>query len=276
MFFRLFFLFAFFLIRLEAAEKPLVLVSIAPQKFVVEQIAAETVSVRAIVPPGVSSHSYEPGPKEMMSLNEGKIWFRLGDSFEARLIKILHHQTYIVDQREGLPLIEEGGSCCGHAHEGADPHIWLSPKMLKLQAIQIAHTLSQKYPQYHDLYTRNLATFIDKVEKIDEVIRADLLSCAGKFILVAHPSYGYFCRDYGLNQFSIEMAGKEPTPKYTTDLFLKAQTLQIKTIFIQREYSTRGAERLAQELKAQLIYLDPYAENVLENLYAIAQAFKQA
>lgn len=35
----------------------------------------------------------------------------------------------------------------------------------------------------------------------------------GSAIFVSHPGYGYFCRDYGIEQISLEHEGKDPTSK---------------------------------------------------------------
>jgi zinc transport system substrate-binding protein len=34
-------------------------------------------------------------------------------------------------------------------------------------------------------------------------------SCKGKSFLIFHPALGYFARDYGLSQITIEVEGKE-------------------------------------------------------------------
>lgn len=251
-----------------------VLVSIAPQKFIVERIGGETVSVETIVPQGASPHSYEPTLRQVISARQGKAWFRMGESFEIRLVNALKNTLVIVDQREGADLISASCSC--HSSDDAhDPHIWLSPRLLQIQATQIAHTLSQLNPESASIYAQNLEGLIFELETLDQEIRQTLAKNSNRIVLVSHPAFGYFCRDYGFTQLSIEMEGKEPAPKYLTDLLLKARGLNIRYVFLQRQYNTKGGERLAKELKAKIVYLDPYAEKVLENLKIIAEAFSK-
>ncbi len=244
-----------------------VLVSIAPQKFLVKEIGGDLVSVDVIVPAGASSHSYEPNARQMTSLSKGAIWFRLGETFEDKLVKIFSKMV-IVDQREGIELL--GCSC----HGGADPHTWLSPRLLKTQARQIAHVLSEYDPDHAHYYQNNLTRLENELENLDAEVDA-ILANAPRTILVSHPAYGYLCRDYGLTQLPIEMEGKEPTPRYLSTLILEARTLNIDKVFLQEQHSVRGGKRIAQELGAKYIFLDPYAENVIANLKHIAEAFAQ-
>lgn len=251
--------------------KTQVLVSIHPQKFLVDRIGGETVAVEVIVPPGANSHSYEPTPRQMLAVQKGEIWFRVGESFETRMVPLLH-QTLIVDQREGLDLLKEGCGCC-HAHEAHDPHIWLSPRLLKQQSRQIAHILSEQDPEHKCLYTKNLNDLEEELNRLDQECLLLLKDSPQRYILLSHPAFGYFCRDYELHQLSIEMEGREPTPRALTELISNARAHQIKIVFLQKQHNPKGGQRVAKELGAKTVYLDPYVENVIDNLRTIAKLF---
>lgn len=246
-----------------------VLVSITPQKFLVERIGGDRVLVEVIVPPGASSHSYEPSPRQVVSMKKGRIWFRLGESFEERLLPVLSG-TKIVDQRQGIDLL---GSCC-YCTCGADPHIWLSPRLLKIQAKQIAQTLEEYDPSYSSFFRNNLNGLEEELDALDKEVERRL-STAPKTILVSHPAFGYLCRDYGMTQLSVEMEGREPTPRYLNELIQKARELNIQTVFLQEQHFAKGGKRVAQELNAATVFVDPYKENVIENLKEISKAFCQ-
>jgi zinc transport system substrate-binding protein len=248
-----------------------VLVSITPQKFLVERVGGEHVTVDVIVPPGVNSHTYEPTPRQMISAQKGEIWFRLGESFEARMVPLLQ-KTRLVDQREGIDLIETGCGCC-NARDAHDPHIWLSPRLLKKQAGQIAQILSEHDPDHRQFFASNLKILEEELDQLDKECSSLFTRSSQRYILLSHPAFGYFCRDYGLNQLSIEMEGREPTPKTLTELILKAREHTIKTVFLQKQHNPKGGKRVAKELGAETKYIDPYVENVIENLHTIAKLF---
>lgn len=107
-------------------------------------------------------------------------------------------------------------------------------------------------------------------------MQRSLDSSLQRLILVSHPAFGYLCRDYGLIQLSIEMEGREPTPRYLTELLMKARSSGIKTVFLQRQHNPKGGKKIAKGIGASTQYIDPYAENVVENIRTIANLFNKA
>ena len=80
----------FFLLPACLAADPLtVYVSIAPQRYFVQQIGMDRVNVQVLVEPGADPHTYEPRPRQMMALSKAAIYFAAGIEFEqVRLKKI--------------------------------------------------------------------------------------------------------------------------------------------------------------------------------------------
>lgn len=256
-------------------EIPHVLVSVGPHQFFVEKIAGPTVVVDLLVPAGASAHTYEPKPKQMLSASHANIWFRIGEGFENRAVNVF--QSYnptmaIIDLRQGIDLIH---SHCCHKHHGEDLHFWLSARLAKTQASTIAKALITAYPEHQELYTKNLALFHNELDKLDQDITNILKPLKNRYILVSHPAYAYFCRDYDLKQLSIEFEGKDPTPQALTKTLTTARDLGIKAVFIQMQYNNKGAKLIAQEIGARVVILNPYSENYLDSMLEIAHAFAQ-
>lgn len=290
-YFRLFFAFLFLfsikgqsIFSDEPTEvKPFVLVSVAPHKFFVEKIAADTVKVGLMVPAGASSHTFEPSPRQMIEAGQADIWFQIGESFEPKAtaaLKAHHPNMQFVDLRKGLDLIYDtdcaGGHChCAqHAAEGcADPHFWLSSRQAKIQAKTMAEALSLRYPQHAKLYAEKLEAFSKELDALDHEITAILAPLKNRTIMISHPAYAYFCRDYQLKQLSIEFEGKDPSPQQLTRILTAARQENIKTIFIQMQYNNKGARLIAGEIGAKVVTLDPYAENYFATMLDIAKHF---
>lgn len=264
--------FIFFLLSTTLWADPLkVLVSVAPSKFLVEEIGKDKVSCEKFVPAGASPHSYEPTPKQLLEATKAHIWFQIGEGFEARSQSLAGSNMEIVNLREGLDLIS---SCCC-CHDAYDPHIWLSVRLLKIQAKNITDSLSRHLPEEAPFFNANLALLNKKLDRADQEIKTLFEKSEKKSILVSHAAFGYFCRDYGIKQLSIEHEGKEPSPKQMTQLLLLAKQEKIACIFLEPQHSAKGGLRMAHELKIKTEWLDPYQENVLENLLTIAKAFSK-
>lgn len=255
-----------------------VLVSVAPYKAFVENIAGNTVQVGVMVPAGASIHTYEPTPREMLAASKADLWFMTGEAFEAKAARAFKNHNpamEFIDLKQGVDLISndphyDAQHCCKHC---LDLHIWLSPKQAKIQAKAIAQTLIKRYPESRKQYEENLQKFLDQLDALDRSIEATLKPLKNRTILVSHPAYAYFCRDYNLKQLSIEYEGKDPTPHQLTQVMEQARRLQIKTIFIQPQYNNKGARLIADHIGAKVVSLNPYAENYFASMEQIAHAF---
>lgn len=256
-----------------------VLVSVVPHKFFVEKIAGDTVSVGLIVPAGASPHTFEPTPKQIIAASKADIWFCIGEGFEKRAIAAL--KSYrpmldIVDLREGLSMIatDPQSGCCCHANS-QDLHIWLSPRLAQIQVAKIAEALTRRYPENRQKYEEKLQLFLVELDALDKEITKILSSKQSRTILVSHPAYAYFCRDYHLSQMSVEFEGKDPTPQQLNRILIYARQAHINKVYVQAQYSSKGARLIAQEIGAEVIMLDPYSENYLDSMLEIARQFNQ-
>jgi zinc transport system substrate-binding protein len=267
-----------FFLHAEAITQAATLVSVAPHKFFVEKIAKGTVHVLLMVPAGASAHTYEPTPRQMVTASKADIWFRIGESFENRAIQALksHHPNLeIVDLRDGLDLIhaDQTQGHCKCCPGSVDLHFWLSARQAQIQCQKIADALIKAYPEHAELYRKNLQDFQQELQNLDREIQTILAPLKNRNILVSHPAYAYYCRDYALKQHAIEVEGKDPTPQQMTKLLNLARELQQHTIFIQMQYNNKAAKLVADALGARLIVLDPYSENYFTSMLEIAHAF---
>lgn len=257
--------------------KPSVLVSIAPYKLFVEKIAGDTVTPILMVPAGASAHTYEPTPKQMIASSQADLWFTIGESFETRAIQALQSHNpklQTIDLRQGVSMITAdpaSGLCCCHAN-CQDLHIWLSARQAKIQVATIADGLSKRYPENAALYKKNLEILLKDLDALDTDVTAILKPLTSRIILVSHPAYAYFCRDYDLKQLSIEFEGKDPTPLQLTKVLNDARAAHINKVLVQPQYSSKGARLFAKELNANIVVLDPYSEDYFNSMRQIARA----
>ncbi len=264
------------------AQDARALVSIAPYLEIVEKLAGKEIQVEIILPQGADAHNYDPTPKQIQRYAESQVWFMLGECFEKRMQTALQSQNpnlVVCDLRTDIPLIKEE-----HPQHigGYDPHIWMSPKLMILQAKTIAKILEQVFPttEMKEKIQNNLAELIDELEALDNEIQQQFATLhkthSELIVLVAHPSYSYFCKEYGITQLSIEQEGKDPSAKELTHLLQEAKKLQIKTIFIQGPYPHKGAQLIAKEIGAKLVTLNPNSAHYFQMMRQIAKEFAEA
>ncbi len=249
-----------------------VVVSTPPHAFVTGRIGASLVRVQILIDKGQDPHTFEPTPKQIMNLDKAAIMFIAGLPFEHRLvgqIKARNKDLRIVDLIKGLPVRkDEDGDM--------DPHTWLSPPLLNMQAEAIAKSLIEIDPGHAQIYNRNLTIFSKELQAVDNRIRVLLRPYAGRSFYVFHPAFGYFGAAYGLLQKSVEMGGSRPGPRRLARLIRQAKADKVHIIFTQPQFDQRSAAVVASAINGTVMPLDPMAYNVLDNFMKIAQALEGA
>lgn len=281
-----------------AADKVQVVVSIPPQVYFVNQIGGDLVNAMSMLPEGGFPHTYEPTPDQMRLLSEADMYVRIKVEFEnAWWDKMLaanpdmhvvdstvgidfgHDHDYEDEHPEDKPHEHEGKHHeekeTMHAHHGHDPHIWLSPKLVKLQAESICEGLIQVDPNNKEIYISNKNMFLKALDELDRDVQERLTNLKTRKFMVFHPSWTYFARDYNLEQIPIEIEGKEPSVAEMAALIKTAKTQNICVIFVQPQTSKRSAETIAKQIGAKVKILDPLAENWMENIRAVAETLAE-
>ncbi len=255
------------------AEAPLsVFVSIQPQAYVVERIGKERVAVEVLVPPGKSPATYAPRPSQMARLSRAALFFSIGVPFEQALmprVKGVSQELTLVDTIQGIPLRR-------FADGGGDPHVWMNPMLMKQQATTVCSALSKKAPGSTDYFRANLERLLADLDRLDRTIAKALEPLAGETIFVFHPVFGYFADRYGLTQTAVEVGGKAPKGRSLADFIKKAKAARIRVIFVQPQFDTRTAHKIATAINGAVVPLDPLAKDYMANLTAMAHKIKNA
>ena len=244
-----------------------VAVSILPQQYFVERIGGEHVAVNVMVLPGASPATYEPKPEQLKALSQADAYMSIGVPFEKAWLERIasaNPDLLMVDTTQGIERV------------GDDPHIWLSPKLVKVQAQTIYNALAQLDSTHKAEYQANLNGFLVDIDALDTEIRTTLAGVKSRKYMVFHPSWGYFARDYDLEMISIEIGGQEPSAAELADLIGEAREEGIKIIFAQPEFSTRDAETIAREIGGEVLLISPLALDWLDNLRKAAGVFAKA
>jgi zinc transport system substrate-binding protein len=162
------------------------------------------------------------------------------------------------------------------AAKGDDPHIWLSPRLVRIQAKTICDALVRLDPDHGNEYLENLKRFEADLDDVDRKLTKALEPLRGREFFVFHPAYGYFADAYGLRQVPVEIEGKEPGPKQLIGLIEKARKAGVKVIFVQPQFSTTAAETVARSIGGAVVPMDPLARDSLANLTAMAEKIRIA
>lgn len=177
----------------------------------------------------------------------------------------------------------ESADTPGHANgkavadaAGADPHIWLSLQLLKIQARTVARELAAVDPAYAADYQQNLEGLEARLDEAHAAIAALLAPHRGRAFMVFHPAWGYFAQDYGLRQLAIESEGKEPSDHELTELQELARRENIRVVFVHPQGGRRSAQAVANAIGARIEVIDDLPADLLESLVKTARRIAES
>ncbi len=268
----------------EERENLIVAVSILPQKYFVEKIAGDSIDIVVVVPPGANPATYEPSPSDMRNMSSADVWFTIGVAFESPWIPRFTGSNpglrirSTIENIERLPIDrytvtghETSSGHHGHGSGSPDPHVWLSPELVRSQAASIAEELSLIDSDKADEYMENLNTFCTEIDSLQNAIQVLIDPVSSSSFIVFHPAWGYFADEFGIIQIPIETAGSEPSPREMSLLIDYASENDVSAVFVSPQFSTSSAASIAAEIGVGVSYIDPLAEDWSSNLLEVAE-----
>lgn len=255
----------------EAGDRLRVAVSVAPQAEIVQRIGGDRVTVEFLVAPGASDEDLSLSPRKARVLERIDLYVKVGHpafTIEGRYIDPFlarHPRIRVVDMSRGMNLITDDD----HGHEGGDPHVWVAPQTVAIAARNIAAALTDIDPEHAPEYRANLERFLRALDRLDHEIRARLAGGQHAF-LVYHPSWGYFARQYGLEQIAIEAEGKEPGAVRLIGLIEQARREGAEVVLVP--HPRESAQVLAEAIGGRTVTADPQSADWEETLLRVAGA----
>ncbi len=255
------------------SDKPVVAVTIVPQKTFVEAVCGDLAEVVVLVPPGNSPENYEPTPETMEKFSEAAVYFTIGVPAETANILARAEEMQVVSLHEAAAAVYEERTF----DEGErDPHVWLSPKRVKVMIDAIAEQMAALDPKNEAAYRQNAKAYQEQLDLLDGRIRDAFSGIKDRKFIVFHPAFGYLADDYGLMMYALEEEGKESTPQRLQEMIDFAKRERIRVVFYQEEMDSSQVEGFAEEIGAVTKMLSPLAADYMENLENMAKALAEA
>lgn len=259
-------------------SKLIVASSIVPETTFIKAVGGDLIDVVTLIPPGNSPANYELTPRDIELFSNAKIYFTIGvPAEEANIlprVKDLNYEVIMVDLAQAVSKKYPHRYFTDHEEGTRDPHIWLSPKRVKVMVDTIAEELAKIDEKNKDTYRENRDKYIEQLDILDEKIKNTLKDVKGKGFMIYHPSFGYFADDYHLEMVAVENHGKEATLKEFQEIIDIAREKSIKVVFYQEEIDSAQSKALAEELGGITQKLSPLAPDYIANLEIIADTFK--
>jgi zinc transport system substrate-binding protein len=248
-----------------------VFVSLPPQAYLLKCVGGDRVRVTVMLAPGQAPETFDPTPHQVRELAGARLYFLAGVPFETAWKEVLKKAN---PELEVVP-------CCGQDNEygpvaGPDPHYWTSPVNAMHMAQTMFDYLVQADSQGRADYQANLDRLLADLRELDAYIRHKFQHRRTDVFITAHAAWGWLAQTYGLKEMALEKNGREIGPRGLATLLQVARREDIHTVFVQKQFRTPVAESLARQLDAELVNLDPLAEDYIENMTRVADRIAEA
>ena len=247
--------------------KKTIFVTITPIQMLIDEITEGDFNVEVIVPKGASPETFEPSPKQITAMSDAEFIFSTGlIDFERNLTKRIDNGKGIINLSEGVEVMH--GSCShGHHHHahGVDPHIWTSPRTLRQMVTNAHDAIIAKYPDSVK-YTLATERLLARLDSLDCRCQRMLDAADVEAMIIYHPAYTYYARDYSIEQIAIEHDGKEPSLRQLTELINTAKQHNVDVVLRQPQYNIDKVRPIAEAIDAEIVTTDPLAEDIMAEI----------
>jgi len=251
-----------FAARAAAAPPPVVVATIEPVAMLVRELGGERFAVSALVPPGVSPHSFDPRPGDVARLADAALLVAVGgdlDGWAQRLLGAAGRRVETLTLLElpdlaPLPAVRDA-----HGAAAPDPHVWLDPiRVRDVLAPAIAARLAALDPAGAADTAARLAGFQERLTRLDAELRAALAGPRRGYVAF-HAAWRYFGARYELEEIGVveEAPGEEPTPRELASLAAAARGAGVRAILVEPQLDPRVARTLAAEFGGTTVLVDP-------------------
>ncbi len=226
--------------------------SFYPLAFLAEQIGGEFVNVLQVTPDGVEPHDYEPTAKQVAQSMEADLFLFNGGGVDGWAEK-LSPELINNDGKalRAMSTIQKNGV--------SDPHVWLSPRLMKTLVPKIETMMSERDPVHNTEYKINAQLLIEGLEILDADYQGGLKDCSLRTVVVSHNAFRYLARDYHFTTLAISGLSpeEEPSLKKLAEIATIVKEQGIKHIFFETLVSPKLANTLAEEVGATTLVLNP-------------------
>ena len=255
------------------APPPRVAASIFPLYDLVRRVAGKRLEVDLILPPGHTTHSFDPKPQDVAKLADAQIIFAVGlglDGWVAEMAKNagagkarVFDVGPLVDPilvPERVVRLAEGGDGHGRGAESPiDAHFWLDPLRAARATDVIVAALQKLDPGEAPFYRIRGDDLKRSLDALHQRIGRRSGAWAHRTLVTFHGSMYYYADRYRLEVAAVvePVPGREPTARYMVDVLDVIRKAGVVALFSEPQLDPRAARAIAGEAGLPLYEIDP-------------------
>lgn len=253
----------------DSSKKLQVVATIFPGYDFAKQVCGENAEVTMLLPPGSESHSYEPTPQDIITIQNCDLFIYVGGESDAWVDGILESmdtpvntvrmmdcvETVEEETVEGMEAEEDTAEDGAEEEAEYDEHVWTSPKNAETITESIADKLCEIDADNSTSYQANCDDYVAQLADLDQSF-ADFFATVSNKLLIFGDRFPlrYFVEEYGLKYYAaFPGCSTDTEPSAATVAFLidKVEEDQVGTVFYIEFSNHTVADSIAEATGAK-------------------------
>jgi ABC-type Zn uptake system ZnuABC Zn-binding protein ZnuA len=233
----------------------------------VAAVGGDRVRVESLTDPRHDPHARELVPRQLGLLKDARLVVRIGLDHEPWLPRAaaaagarandldLSRAVLVLDA--DIPRLRADAR--PHLHAYGNPHYWLDPENARPMTARIEEALAALQPDDASVFAANRHRFLARLDAALVRWRARLASFAGTRVVVAHDTWPYFARRFGLVVVGAleDEPGLPPSPAHLAQLIERMRASGVRIIVAEPGAAPAVLRRLANATGARVVTLAP-------------------
>mgnify|MGYP003524994437 FL=1 len=243
--------------------KPFIVTSVSPITNIVRNIGGTHIHVIGIVPDGIDSHTFEPIPSDIKTLQAADIIIVNGLDLELPTLKLAEKV-----KKTKTPILQLGNRALQEKdwqydfsfpreHGHPNPHLWLNIQLVMRYAEIIKENLVTLDPANKSGYQENATRYLAKLQKLDQAIFKCVETIPENYrkLVTYHDSFAYFAPRYGMTVIAAVQPAdfSEPGPQEVINIIRQIKDTGVPAIFGSEVFPSKVMEQIAREAKVKFI-----------------------
>lgn len=218
--------------------------------------------VQGLIPEGTNSHTFEPPPSSVATLENADIIFINGMNLEDPTLDLAKANA------SKAVICELGSSSLAESDwiydfsfpkEGGkpNPHLWTNPPNVLPFLSTIRNVLVNADPANIDKYDENYVIASRLVMNLDEAMKVstETIPANDRNLLTYHDAYAYFARHFGYEVIGAiqPQSFEEPSPSDIAALIDQVKSKKVKAVFGSEVFPSPVLEQIGKETGVRYI-----------------------
>ncbi|WP_299816200.1 zinc ABC transporter substrate-binding protein [uncultured Roseibium sp.] len=220
------------------------------------QIGGDSVTVKALMGPGVDPHAYRQTRSDIVSMTKADLILWHGLFLEAQMedfFRKLGKSRNVVAVAEAMPK-DQLISHDVYANK-YDPHVWMDPGRWSYVAEAIRDALIEALPDQKAVFEANTAAYLQEIAALD-TFAADTLATIpadSRVLVSAHDAFNYFGEAYDFDVIGIQgiSTQSEAGLHRVAELVDLLVEREIRAVFVESSVSDRSVRALIEGAAAR-------------------------